>query len=75
MPRPAVPFQPVRGTGALGVLVMALNMRPWLDEPPPYYHPKHNHPRVGQVLAIAVAVGLVGFLVALITAIVTAGGG
>ena len=54
---------------------MALYMRPWLDEPPPSYHPKRKHPRVGQVLAIAVAVGLVGFLVALITAIVTAGGG
>lgn len=54
---------------------MALNMRPWLDEPPPYFHPKHKHPRAGQVLAIAVAVALIGFLVALITAIVTAGGG
>jgi hypothetical protein len=54
---------------------MALNMRPWLDEPPPYYHPKLKHPRFGQVLAIAVAVALTGFLVALITAIVTAGGG
>ena len=54
---------------------MALNMRPWLDEPPPYYHPKHEHPRAGQVLAIAVAIVLIGFLVTLITAIVTAGGG
>ena len=45
---------------------MALNMRPWLDEPPPSYHPKHKHPRAGQVLAIAMA---------LITAIMTAGGG
>lgn len=54
---------------------MALDMRPWLDEPPPYYHPKHSHPRVGQVLGIAVAVGLMGVLMALITAIVTAGGG
>ena len=54
---------------------MALNMRPWLDEPPPSYHPKHKHPRAGQVLAIAMAVALIGFLVALITAIMTAGGG
>ena len=50
---------------------MALNMRPWLEQPPPYYHPKHTHPRAGQILAIAV----VAFPAALITAIVTAGGG
>jgi hypothetical protein len=54
---------------------MALNTRPWLDEPPPYYHPKHKHPGVGQILAIAVAIVLIGFLAALITAIVMAGGG
>jgi len=75
MPRPAVPDHNSSGHHAPGVLIMALYMRPWLDEPPPSYHPKHEHPRVGQVLAIAVAVSLVGFLVALITAIVTAGGG
>jgi hypothetical protein len=40
----------------------------------PYSGPKRRIPRFGQILAIAAAVGLVGFLVALITAIVTAGG-
>ena len=54
---------------------MALNMRPWLDEPPPYFHPKHKHPHIGDALLIGLAVALVGFLAALITAILTAGGG
>jgi hypothetical protein len=52
-------------------------MPPWLDRPP-YYGPKHKTSRLarlGQILTIAVAVGLLCFLAALITAIVTAGGG
>jgi hypothetical protein len=57
------------------VLIMPLDMRPWLDRPPPYYYPKHESPRAGRVLIIGVAVALAGFLVALITAAVTAGGG
>jgi hypothetical protein len=31
---------------------MALNTRPWLDQPPPYYHPKHKAGRIGQFLAL-----------------------
>lgn len=54
--------------------MMALNMRPWLDEPPPDYHPKHKGSRIGPILAIAVTVALVGFLLALITGIVMASG-
>jgi hypothetical protein len=55
-------------------------IRPWLDQPP-YSgptNPKRKVSRlahVGDFLMIAAAVALVGFLVALITAIVTAGGG
>jgi hypothetical protein len=55
-------------------------MRPWLDQPP--YSgptgPQRKVPRLarlGQILMIGAAVGLVGFFVALITAIVTGGGG
>jgi hypothetical protein len=47
---------------------------PWLTEPP-HYSPNHHRSRLGQILTIAVVLALVGFLVALITAIVTAGGG
>ena len=48
-------------------------------ERPPYFTPeisKRKVPRLalGDILLIGAAVGLVGFLVALITAIVTAGG-
>jgi hypothetical protein len=53
---------------------MAMYMPPWLDQPP-YSGPKHKIPRFGEILIIAVAVGLMSFLVVLITAIVTAGGG
>jgi hypothetical protein len=53
---------------------MAIYMPPWLDQRP-YSGPKHKLPRLAQILIIAVAVGLVSFLVAIITAIVTAGGG
>jgi hypothetical protein len=52
-----------------------MDFRPWLDQPPPYYQPKHKSRRIGQILAIAVAVALVAFLVAICMAIVTAGGG
>ena len=54
---------------------MALNARPWLDLPPSDYHPRHKHPRIGDVLMIGGAVALAAFLVALITTILTAGGG
>jgi hypothetical protein len=74
MPRPAVPDQNSPAHRALGVLMMALYFRPWLDQPPPYYHPKHKGRRIGRVLAVAMAVALAAFLAALITAIVTAGG-
>ena len=47
---------------------------PWLPEPP-HYSPNHRGSRVGQILAIAVVVALVGFLAAVFTANVTAGGG
>ena len=47
---------------------------PWLD-PPPHYSPRRNGGRLGQILTTAALIALVGFLVALITAIVTAGGG
>lgn len=53
---------------------MATYMPPWLDQPP-YSRPKRKIPRFGEILIIAATVALVGFLVALITAIVTAGGG
>jgi hypothetical protein len=55
-------------------------MRPWLDQPP-YSDPtdsKRKVPRLrhlGQILMIGAAVAVVGFFAALITAIVTAGGG
>jgi len=52
-------------------------MAPWLDQPP-YPGPKRKVTRLArlsQVLIIAAAIGLVGFLAALITAIVTAGSG
>ena len=55
-------------------------MRPWLDQPP--YSgpagPKRKVPhlaRLGQLLMIGAAVALVGFFAALITTIVTGGGG
>jgi hypothetical protein len=54
---------------------MALNFRPWLDQPPPHYHSRHRGARIGQLLGIAVTVALVVFLGILITAIVTASGG
>jgi len=54
---------------------MPLDMRPWLDQPPPSYHPKPEPSRLSQALVIGVAVALAGFLVALITADVTVGGG
>jgi hypothetical protein len=47
---------------------------PWLTEPP-HYSLKHHGPRLGQILAIAVVVALIGFLVAVFIANVTAGGG
>jgi hypothetical protein len=53
---------------------MAIYLPPWLDQPP-YSGSKRKIPRLGQILIIGVVVGLVGFVVALITAIVTAGGG
>ena len=53
---------------------MALNMRPWLDQRPSY-GPRRRIPRIADVLAIVVAVAMVGFFAALITAIVTGSGG
>lgn len=47
---------------------------PWLTEPP-HYSPKHHGSRLGQILAIAMVVSLVGFVVAVFIASVTAGGG
>jgi len=49
-------------------------MPPWLDRPP-YSGPRHKLSRLVQILIIGAAVGLVSFLVLIITAIVTAGGG
>ena len=46
---------------------------PWLTEPP-HYSLKHHGPRLGQILAIAVVVALIGFFVAVFIANVTAGG-
>jgi hypothetical protein len=57
-----------------GRLVMSNYMPPWLDQPS-YVGPRHKIPRFGQILTIAAAVVLVSFFAALITAIVTAGGG
>jgi hypothetical protein len=48
-------------------------LRPWLDERPSY-GPRHKVSHVGQILLIAVAIALAGFLAVLITAILTAGG-
>jgi FlaG/FlaF family flagellin (archaellin) len=48
-------------------------LRPWLDERSSH-GPKHGVSHVGQILLIAVAVALAGFLAALITGILTAGG-
>jgi hypothetical protein len=56
---------------------MAMYMPPWLDRPP-YYGPGHKASRLARlrgILTIAVAVGLVCLLAALVTAIVTAGTG
>jgi hypothetical protein len=53
---------------------MALNMRPWLDQRPPYGS-RRKIPRIADILAIAVAVAIVGFLAVLLTAIVTGSGG
>ena len=53
---------------------MANYMPPWLDQPS-YAGPRHKIPRFGQILIIAAALVLVSFFVALITAIVMAGGG
>jgi hypothetical protein len=53
---------------------MSNYMPPWLDQPS-YVGPKHKIPRFGQILTIAAAVVLVSFFAALITVIVTAGGG
>lgn len=53
---------------------MSNYMPPWLDQPS-LVRPKHEVPRFGWILIIAAAVALAGFLAALITAIVTAGGG
>jgi hypothetical protein len=47
---------------------------PLLPEPP-HYSPKHHGPRIGQIFAIAVVIALIGFLVAVFIANVTAGGG
>jgi hypothetical protein len=52
---------------------------PPVDQPPPSgpTGPRHKIPRfahLGDLFLIGMAVGLVGFLAALITAIVTAGG-
>jgi len=41
-----------------------------LDEPPSY-SPKHNGSRIGDILIIAILVGLAGFLVAVVAAILT----
>ena len=62
------------GTRASGRLVMASYMPPWLDQPS-YVGSRHKVPRFGQILIVAVALVLVSFFVALIIAIVTAGGG
>jgi hypothetical protein len=53
---------------------MANYMPPWLDQPS-YVSPRHKIPRLGRVLIIAAALVLASFFVALITAIVMAGGG
>ncbi len=42
---------------------MAIYLPPWLDQPP-YSSSKHKVPRLGQILIVGAAVGLVGFLVA-----------
>ncbi len=47
---------------------------PWLTEPP-HYSLQHHGLRLGQILAIAVVVALIGFLVAVFIANVTAAGG
>jgi hypothetical protein len=77
LPRPAGPVTTARGTEEGSIMAY---IPPWLDRP--LYSgpeaPRHKAPRLahlGQILAIGAAVGLVGFLVAMITAIVTAGGG
>jgi hypothetical protein len=56
---------------------MAIYMPPWLDRRPNYGPRSKVSPlaRIGQIVVIAAAIGLVSFLAALITAIVTAGGG
>jgi hypothetical protein len=77
LPRPAGPVTTAWGTEEGSIMAY---IPPWLDQP--LYSglevPRHKVSRLarlGQILTIGVAVGLVGFLVALITAIVTAGGG
>lgn len=53
---------------------MATYIPPWLGQPP-RHATKRKGSHFGQILTIAAVIALAGFLVALITAIVTAGGG
>ncbi len=72
-PRPTAPASEQDGAPGIGRLIMSY-IPPWLTEPP-HYSLKHHGPRLGQILAIAVVVALIGFLVAVFIANVTAGGG
>ena len=53
-------------------LIMATYIPPWLGQPP-RHDPKRKGSHFAQILFIAAVVAVVGFLVALITAIVIAG--
>ena len=81
LPRPAAPIQnKLGGTGAPGEGSVMAYMPPMLDQPSysAPRDPKRKVPRfahLGQVLMIGAAVALVGFIAALITAILTSSAG